>query len=148
VPDPSAVIYEVARVLKVGGVACFLEVDNATFRSDPPLPTVQEVMGVLDATQIAAGGDPYIGRKLVPLFESAGFSTVTAKSHELRGDHANPAFFRAFAEEFAEILESIDEATGPSMREKIARAVDELRALPDRPGTSLHYAPVIVRAVR
>jgi hypothetical protein len=57
-------------------------------------------------------------------------------------------FFRAFADEFAELLESIDEATGPSVREQLARAVDDLRGLPDRPRASLHYAPVSVRAVR
>jgi ubiquinone/menaquinone biosynthesis C-methylase UbiE len=148
VPNPEAVVREVLRVLKPHGVVLFLEVDNATLTSDPPLTAVNEIMAALDATQVRAGGDPYIGRKLAAVCKKVGFSTVQATSHVLRGNHEDPVFFRTFVDEFAEIFESVDEALGADTHELITRAATELRALPEATGSSLSYSPVIVRAER
>ncbi len=148
VPNPGAVVQEVRRVLKPGGLACFVEVDNATLQSEPLLSSVRELMARLDTAQIAAGGDPYVGRRLKTLFEAADFSNVQVASHTLHGSAADPAFFRAFVDEFTEIFESVDEALGPQVHHLITQAVQELRALPTRVGTSFSYSPVIVRAFR
>lgn len=148
VEDPVAVLREVRRVLSPGGIVQIVEVDNETFGTDPELPVAVEVLRALDRAQLAAGGDPYVGRKLSAHFAAAGFDDVEVRPAPLLGDAHDPARFRAFAEEFAEIFESADEALGPSMQARIAEAAAAIRALPDRPGASMRYRASIARAVR
>ncbi len=147
VPDPVAVAREAHRVLASSGVAYFLEVDNASLRTTPELPAVDELMRKLDAAQIAGGGDPNIGSRLSAIFEQAGFRDLTVTALPLLGDGTNPTFFRALAEEFAEIFESADEAM-PSLHALIEQACQQMRALPELPGASMLYTPVMVRAAR
>lgn len=147
VQDPAAVVREVLRVLEPGGVATFLEVDNATFHTTPTFPVVVALLQQLNAAQQRAGGDPFVGTRLGALFEQAGFREVQVRALPMRGTADDPAFFRAFAEEFAEIFESVDEAM-PEMRAQIVAACQALRSLPQTEGASMHYTPIMVRAVR
>ncbi len=147
VPDPNAVAREAYRVLAPGGVAYFLEVDNATFRIEPEIAAISELLSKLNTAQMATGGDPFVGQKLRSIFEQAGFSPVQVTPLPSLGDVSNLSFFRTFAEEFAEIFESVDEAM-PEMRALITEACAAMRALPDKEGASMRYTPIMVRAVR
>jgi len=148
VPSPLDVLREVRRVLAPQGEALFVEVDNSSFRTTPPLPEASEIMRALSEAQQRAGGDPYVGQKLEGLFGEAGFSKVEVWPVVLRGHAGDPALFWGVAEEFAEIFESVDEALGPEMTPKIRRAAAALRALPGTPGAEVYYRSFAARGTR
>jgi ubiquinone/menaquinone biosynthesis C-methylase UbiE len=146
VPEPTGVLEEVRRVLTPDGFCQFVEVDNETFRMTPPSDAVSDVLQRLNRAQQRAGGDPYVGRTLNPLFRAAGFRRVELEHVKLVGNAQDPSFFLAFVDEFAEIFEGLDESLGQEAAELIARASQALRALPTTPSAELRYSPVIARA--
>ncbi|MBE2252002.1 MAG: class I SAM-dependent methyltransferase [Myxococcus sp.] len=148
VAHPAGIVREVRRVLKPGGACHFIEVDNRSLSTRPHLPEVHALVARLNAAQRRAGGDPFIGPTLEPLFEAAGFSQLDVSPVALVGTQADRAFLGAFIEEWAEIFESLDESLGHETSGLIERASAQLRGLLSEPDVELRYAPWLVRAVR
>jgi ubiquinone/menaquinone biosynthesis C-methylase UbiE len=144
---PGPVLREVRRVLKRGGHCHFTEVDNSTFRSVPEYPEVIDALAALNAGQQASGGDPYVGLKLPRYLAEAGFDRVTVRPAVQLGSSADPAFFQAFIDEFAEIFEGVTK-TLPQLRLTLDAAAARLRALPQTPGASLHYTAVVAKGFK
>jgi ubiquinone/menaquinone biosynthesis C-methylase UbiE len=144
-PDAAVqVLEEVRRVLKSDGYCHFTEVDNSTFRTEPPLPHVQQAMEALNRRQLQGGGDPFIGPKLEGYLAAAGFRRIDVRPTPTRGDATDPVFFQGFVDEFVEIFESLDEALGQPPLLKAAAA--ELSRLPGLSGASIHYRGTIAQA--
>ncbi len=146
VPHPVPILREVRRVLKPGGWCLFTEVDNGTLETQPASAAVREVMDALNHAQLRAGGDPYIGRRLVGMFRDAGFTRIESLDKVIRGYGGEPEFFQGFVDEFAEIFEGLDESL-PHLRARQAQAAVDLRALPGLHG-EMRYRPTMVRAFK
>lgn len=148
VREPLPILREVHRVLRPGGTAHFVEVDNATFRTVPHDPDIQGVMDALNRAQQEAGGDPFVGQQLGHLFLQAGFAKVELSPAALHGTHAEPKSFRALVEEFAEIFEGLDESLDPQAWRRAQLGAKKLRALLATPGAEMAYSSVLAVATR
>ena len=74
VPDAAAVTAEAFRVLRAGGTLIAYDVDDAIWGvSDPVVPEYAAVVERIAQAQAAAGGDRHVGRRLLRVFEDAGF---------------------------------------------------------------------------
>jgi len=91
VPDAVAVMREALRVLRPDGVLVCTEVDNATFRFDPPLPAVEAWWHRFCDTQTTAGGDPFIGRRLQGLAHGLGARDITTTDVAVVASPDDPA---------------------------------------------------------
>jgi len=148
VPSPLNILNEVNRVLKVGGECQFIEVDNSSFRTHPEYPEVIEVMSTLCRIQTESGGDPDIGRRLVPLFQEAGFSNVDARPLDLRGDVSDTFVLQGLTGVFSNIFESVEQSLGSDMAPRVRIAAARIRELRSLEGGAIFYSPVVCRGKR
>ena len=73
--DPAAAAAELRRVLRPGGLACIVDVDDGLSISEPaPSPAYTRLATALRASQSSYGGNRHIGRRLPALLDRAGLA--------------------------------------------------------------------------
>ncbi len=77
VADPVAVLAEMARVVKPGGIVAARDVDYGGTIWYPELPGMADWIRVYDAVHRAGGGEPNAGRRLRAWAHAAGLTDVT-----------------------------------------------------------------------
>ena len=140
VPDTQAVLSEIRRVLKPGGVMASRELITAACFAEPDLGNFEEAWNVFASLLSGNGGHPNMGRELKNAFMEAGFSNpqVTA-SFETYSEPEEVAFLHGFITGWFFTPEIIQAATayGLATQEQFDEwkvALDDLRKHPGAMG--------------
>jgi SAM-dependent methyltransferase len=77
VPDPSAVMAEMVRLVRPAGWVTGLEPDTEHGICYPPHPAFDRLSELFTTAFSRNGADPYIGRRMAELYREAGLEDVT-----------------------------------------------------------------------
>jgi ubiquinone/menaquinone biosynthesis C-methylase UbiE len=91
VPDPAAVVAEMVRLARPGGVVASFEPDTETGFVYPPHPAYDRLREIFPLVFARNGADPRIGRRVGELYRQAGLTDVTV---EARADCRPPGHSR------------------------------------------------------
>jgi len=102
--DAVDVVRHHAAGLRPGGTFVAIDFDVGAARTEPPTPLTTTLVGWMLAAFRAAGADPTIGPRLVPLLEEAGLVDVTGfgiQGYIQPGDPAGPKTIAGVARSLA-----------------------------------------------
>ncbi|PSB01855.1 class I SAM-dependent methyltransferase [Merismopedia glauca] len=74
--DPQTTLTEIKRVLKPGGIACLVDVDDDWVMFHPAIASMVTFQEAVVKAQLEQGGDPHVGRKLGSYLADVGFGRV------------------------------------------------------------------------
>lgn len=77
---PERAFEQIKRVLRPGGRACIMDVDDALLSIFPEPPMLQDFTRLAAERQRQAGGDREAGRKLGYHFKTTGFADITVRA--------------------------------------------------------------------
>lgn len=95
-PNPSAALAELQRVLRPGGSFTVIEGDHGSTLFHPDNPAAHHAIQCQVRLQRAAGGDSEIGRRLYPLLAQAGLCDLRISPRHVYVDASRPALVDGF----------------------------------------------------
>ena len=84
-PDPVALVQQISRWVRPGGIVLFHEPDRKQIRSYPPTPTYDQMSGWIDETLVRGGMNIRAGIELYSTFLAAGLTAPTMRLHAAIG---------------------------------------------------------------
>ncbi len=104
VNEPERILREALRVLKPGGFLICTEVDNSTFGFDPKNAVIEAWWMRFNEYQTAAGGDPFVGRKLQGLAEKMRCRNVLTRVLPIISSRKEPRRRRVLLDYLQDLL--------------------------------------------
>jgi SAM-dependent methyltransferase len=93
-PDAVGVLRHHHANLRAGGLMVALDFDIGSSRTEPDVPLAARALGWIEAAFRAAGANPHIGPRLLPMLREAGFADITSfgiQGYIPAGDPSGPA---------------------------------------------------------
>ena len=106
VRDPAQIMRECLRVLRPEGRLVLTEVDNDTFGFTPDSPVISAWWDRFNRYQQAAGGDPFVGRKLAAIAAALHCRDVEARALRIISSREQPERRIEWLEYLEELLRS------------------------------------------
>jgi SAM-dependent methyltransferase len=140
-PDPGALLAELARGLRPGGILAIEDYNHEGVSLFPPSQGFDAVIRATRALYSSAGGDVWVAGSLPALLERAGFEVTEERSTVLHGGPDSPAFRWADAFFPAHIDGMVErDVLTASEREQFKHDWAERKADP----SSRFYSPIVV----
>ncbi len=149
VADPTRTLAEVRRVLRPGSPVVCSEVMNATFFLDPYSPNTLRYWRAFNDTQLAMGGDPFVGAKLGNLLLKNGFCDIRTEVKTFHLDNRVPGDRTEFLAYWSDLLLSGAPAlakAGKVPQEVVDGMQHELQRVARDPDAVFWYSFVQARA--
>ena len=137
VRDTQAVLAEVKRVLKSGGLVSAREMIGSASFSEPELDGLADAWVTFSKLLEANGGHPQMGKELPRKFLQAGFSPVHASaSFDYYGTVEDVAFYHTFAVGWFFSSQTVEAAVkhGLATREQFENVAPIVGAMEEFPG--------------
>jgi ubiquinone/menaquinone biosynthesis C-methylase UbiE len=134
--NPERLLERAWEALTPGGVIATEDIDYGGQFCDPPCPAFDRYAELYVEALQRRGGDPFIGRRLVRLLESAGFADVDSDLAQPYGRHGDVKQVTTLT--FTAIADALT-ASGIATSEEVARITAELDAFAARPDTTMSF---------
>jgi ubiquinone/menaquinone biosynthesis C-methylase UbiE len=150
VQEPIAILEEVRRVLKSGGIIYCNEVFNSTFYMHPYSPAMLKYWFEFNDYQWSIKGDPFVGGKLANYLMKAGYQNITTTVLTHQYDNRTPKQRASFIDYWCNLmLSGAPELlkTGRVDQRTVTDMTDELNKLKNDPDSVIFYSWILARAV-
>ena len=150
VPDPAAVVRQMARAVRPGGRVILQDDDHDVLRAWPEPPGFSALWTAYARTYDRLGCDPYVGRRLVSLLHAADIAPFRS-TYLFFGGCAGEPRFASLAENMVGLLASAREQIvrgGLLEPDVFDHAVAALRLWAGRPDAALWYSIFWAEGVR
>ncbi len=142
VPDPSAVVSQMAAACRIGGRLVLADDDHDIFRLHPVCPGFNELWEAYIRSYDRLGNDPYVGRRLVQLLHDAGMQNIR-NTFIFFGDCAGNDTFETFADNLIGVIVGAKEVIIKHQlldKDYFESAITALHQWKKRPDAALWYA--------